>query len=403
MRPNGIRTALLAGVSVAVVVAVVLSGLYVAAVGPFARHSGAGSAVSFAAARTLANSTAGSYRGGYPTLSLALGVDSRTSLTLPISGLLGTGGCSVSGIPGSSVSVPSTPGVAGTGLAGFWALLYRNSSGAGLVVSVEDGQAVALGTVPQPSPRCPLGGFAGSVPAKVVDSTAAASAVGHEGGSAFVTAHPNATAAYFLLGTGSTFAPAEWLVAYTLCAALSTSAAIEPEFQATVNGVAGTILGAASTNQSCSGGGQPTLGTVFAFGPPMHVSNGTGEPACAAAGGSDWCEAIPIAATGPDLRASSLVFQVEQPNGAPVVFAGAASAPSLAVEAANGVIVARYSFASSSWVSGGSLPLSTTQVFLLDLGCTVSGSYVCSPNPVGLYLVAEGVGSLSGSVASTLV
>jgi hypothetical protein len=404
-RRNG---ALLAVVAVVVVAVVVLAALVLAGVGPFARPSGSNGGVAFSSARQSANSTASSHAGGFDTLVFGAGFNTRSSLTLPLSGLLTNPGCTITAAATASVDVPSTSGEAGTGSAAFWAFLYQNSSGGGLLVTVANGAASVVGTL-APGQNCAfLGNAFGAIPAGIVDSVTAANAANHEGGSGFLNAHANATGVYAVLGGSSALNPSaqtEWLVDYTLCSPLSTSGAVEPAFSAVLNGLSGDVLAAASTNTSCSGSGNmsPPLGTEFAFGSPSQISNSTGVPGCAAAGASDWCDAIPVGAAGGGLRADELDFQVETGTGIPVTFSGAAALPTLTIMSATGSMAAEYSLATSSWVSGGSVLFSTTETLILDLGCTVTGTHACNPTPTGLDLVAEGVGAVSGSVSVTLV
>ncbi|MCI4363151.1 MAG: hypothetical protein L3K13_02465 [Thermoplasmata archaeon] len=401
------RGALLAVVAVVVVAGVVLAGVLFAGVGPFAHHPGAASPVSFTSARQTANSTASSRAGGYNTLLLSVGINSRSTLTLPVFDLFGPTGCIINDLAGNTTTVPGTAAGAGTGSAAFWAFLYRNSTGAGLLVTVTNGVAAAVGSLPAGQNCAFLGNHFGSIPARVVDSVVAANAADHEGGTAFVNAHPNATGVYVLLGGSTsigTGGATEWLVEYTLCSPASTSAAVEPQFSAVLNGLSGEVLTAASANATCSGTGgmSPSLASDLALGNPSRVANGVGQPGCAGAGTSDWCYLISIEAAGGGLRAEELAFQVETSTGAPVVFAGAGALPTVVIESITGSLVAEYSLASSSWVLGGSLLLSTTQTMVLDLGCTVSGTHACNPTPTGLDLVVVGVGAISGSVTVTL-
>jgi hypothetical protein len=401
--------ALLAVAAIVVVAVVVLAALLLAGVGPFARHSGTSAAVTFSSARQTANSTASSHGGGFTTLVFGAGFSSRSTLTLPVLGLLGNPGCTIAGESSTNTTtVPSTAVGAGTGSAAFWAFLYRNSSGAGLLVSVTNGAASVVGTLDRGQNCAFLGNQLGAIPSGVIDSVAAVNAANHEGGTGFLSAHPNATGVYAVLGGSTALTPgagAEWLVDYSLCTPFSTSGAVEPQFTAVLNGLSGEVLAADSTNTTCSGAGNmsSSLGSEFAFGPPSQIANGTGVPACAAAGASDWCDSIPIESVGGGLHADELAFLVETSVGTPVVFSGAAALPMVAVESLTGSIVAEFSLATSSWVLGSTLLLSTTQTLILDLGCTVSGSHSCNPTPTGLVLVAEGVGAVSGSVSTTLI
>jgi archaeal type IV pilus assembly protein PilA len=150
------------------------------------------------------------------------------------------------------------------------------------------------------------------------------------------------------------------------------------------------------------GPGNTPLGTAYTFGSASQTSNTAAPTFCAAvAGVSDWCDNLPVGSAGGGITASSLNFAIRDVNGNPVSFTH--GTPSIQLESASGTSVGTYSFATASWTAGGTTSLSTSQIIVLDTGCTVSGADLCSPIPTGEVLVALGVGSYSGQVQVTLL
>ncbi|MCI4338167.1 MAG: hypothetical protein L3J72_02560 [Thermoplasmata archaeon] len=382
------------------------AGLYLGGVGPFSRSSGTTSVYDFSRAKALANSTASSYAGGYSSLALAFGLNLRTLLTVPVGAFFGGSTCGVQVLAPGAFQVGGSPQSAGSGAAPFWAFLYENRSGGLLLVTVAQDHAQDAAVLP-PGSGCALSGAAyASVPSSTVDSTVAAQAANNEGGTGFLSAHPNATGVYLLEGgnpvAGAAFG-AQWLVEYTLCNPAAGRPSTEPQFTAVVNALSGAVLAASTSAITCnvnaSGGAPNPVGSVLVVGPPEIVSNNSG---CAAHNVSDWCYRIPVEASASRLTANSLRFQLANAGGQPVAFANASGPMLLGVETLLGEYVASYSFATASWTTGGNASVQVQDALVLDLGCGLSGPSVCNPTPTGLVLVVEGAGAYSGQVEVAL-
>jgi flagellin-like protein len=151
------------------------------------------------------------------------------------------------------------------------------------------------------------------------------------------------------------------------------------------------------------GPGNTPLGTAFTYGSASQTSNAAAPTFCAVAAGiSDWCDNLPVGSAGGGITAASLNFAIRDVNGNPVSFTHGTPAIQLESGTTAGSL-ATYSFATGTWTAGGTTPLSTSQIIVLDTGCAVSGANLCSPLPTGEVLVALGVGSYSGQVQVTLL
>jgi hypothetical protein len=180
-----------------------------------------------------------------------------------------TDNCNVTILPGvsSTITIPAGPSNQSDGAATAWIFFYRNGAEAYLIVSVIDGQAEALATIKSGQACSPIFGLFNSVPGNVIDSSAALRAV-LPNATAFLSAHPQATEEYALLG-GYSFlsahAPPTWRINYTSCPVDATTAQTGSAFNATVN----AITGAAIFEQSRSGIDCRSSSTVT-FALPTH-------------------------------------------------------------------------------------------------------------------------------------
>lgn len=395
-------------VAVVVVVLVVLLAAFLL-LRP-ASNGGASAGDSFRAAEAAANGTARGYdSGAYSRLMLAQAVHGNASLSVPITGSAGPGACSLRLLSGGSVGVPATSGSAGNGSASFWEFLYQANASNLLVVVVNQGQASAAFTLNGTGCGQVYPGWQ-PVPAGAIDSTTAAADANAAGGSRFLARYPDAAGIYVLTNSLSPGAGALWSIGYTTCPESSVGVGNGSFFAAQVNANTGAVALSLTQSLNCQPfypfGTAPLpppapLGTAFTFGAASQTTNGSAGLFCGSSGGvSDWCDDIPVQSVGGGVVASDLEFVVRDPSGSPVHFT--VGSPTLRIESLTGSSLATYSFASTSWTSGGSTALSTTQSFVLDLGCTVSGANTCSPTPTGELLVALGVGAYTGQVEARL-
>ena len=251
--------------AVAIAVAVLLVAVFVLpSFGGSGSNSGnANPALTYAGARPVADRTASGFAGGGWTLLVAFGLVSATTVPAPanttafgnLTGCMLTPETNFTGL-----SLPAFSGNRSAGTAPAWEFGYRNSSNTLAIVSVINGEGLVLATLT--GTECSF--FVGAlspVPSDVINSSAAAAAVEPEA-SAFLSAHPNASAEFALIGgislLGRGIGP-EWSILYNTCALGPTATGTGEGFNATVNALSGKVLGFNTTlNESCSGSTTPT-------------------------------------------------------------------------------------------------------------------------------------------------
>jgi hypothetical protein len=251
------RKTLYAMVAVVVVVVVILIAFIVL---PTLTSSGSGAtgALTYSGARPIADRTMSGFQGGGWTLLFAAGLVTPTSESIPTNtsalGNLSASGCSYRIVTGAnSYTVPSFTGNRSSGAASAWEFGYRNGTDALAIASVINGSGSVIATIT--GTECAF--FAQllvPIPGNVIDSSTAAADVRPYAAS-FLTAHPNASAEFALLGGASLFGkstPAEWSVIYTTCAVSPTSGGTGEQFNATVNGLTQAVSGVTTnTNAAC--------------------------------------------------------------------------------------------------------------------------------------------------------
>jgi hypothetical protein len=98
-------------------------------------------------------------------------------------------------------------------------------------------------------------GFIGPFSAGLVDSPAVVSAADEVGGSAFLSAHPNATRVWAVVGglsfSGLSTSP-EWIVEYTSCTLPTSITEVGSTFNATVGGTSGAVTMHANGTANCA-------------------------------------------------------------------------------------------------------------------------------------------------------
>lgn len=221
--------------------------------------SGSGATIlTYSGAQPVANHAVASFQGGGWTPLIAVGLDSATTETYPVNtSVFGNTTLACTYTPVTNVSSFTLPGYAGnrsSGEAPAWEFAFASSSEGIALVSVIDGQAVVLGTLT--GGECGLAWLVPSIPGTVVDSSQAGAAVRADA-QTFLTAHPNASAAY-VLGPGVLLGDSHlqfvWSVVYSTCAVSPSAPGTGDQFNATVNALTGQVVTTHSgSDVSCRG------------------------------------------------------------------------------------------------------------------------------------------------------
>lgn len=244
-------------VGVAVAIAAVLVVFFV--VSPLTASTSGGSGASiltYQQARPIADHAAGGFQGGGWTLLFAVGLVSPTNESFPTNTSLFNSslGCTFNPVVNLvGLTLPGYSGNRSLGEAPAWEFGYVNSDDTAIaVVSVIQGQGTVLGTLT--GLECSIAAeLVKAVPGNAIDSSQAAAAV-RPMAAPFLSAHPNATAEFALVGqfslAGHTVGP-EWSVVYSTCPLSATASGTGSEFNATVNAVSGAVLTNHSGSVSC--------------------------------------------------------------------------------------------------------------------------------------------------------
>ncbi len=257
-----------AGAAAAVVV-VCLLGLALLGVLPgFGPSAGPAGPVPYSAARTAALDSASSQFGGQWAVLYAGAFNGHAATSTAGFGTpVGLGGCSVAGLGSyatSNLTLPALDSGFGSGSSPAWLFLLRNSSNIGLIVAVLDGSASPVASIQ--GPTCTTGiGLIGVVPSSAIDSPTALATAGRAGGTAFLSAHPDANVTFVLsggvslfgFGTGST-----WSVLYSGCGGSALPGSSAAAFNATINASLGTLVATSSANVTCTGAPSIPLATA---------------------------------------------------------------------------------------------------------------------------------------------
>jgi hypothetical protein len=228
------------------VVVVVIVAVAVSTTGPGAPSIPSG-AITYGQAAPGANYSVRSFeKPSTWSLLYVAGLESSTAEPAAIAlNDLGVSNCSLSSGSGATanLTLPAFAGTPSSGHASLWEFFYQNvSTQAVAVVAVENGAATVLGTIS--SPECTdVFGIIHPIPADVLDSPAIGAAVGANA-SAFLAAHPNASAVYGLIGpVAALFAGpaigAKWVVEFSTCALTPNPTGVGAEYNASVNATSG--------------------------------------------------------------------------------------------------------------------------------------------------------------------
>lgn len=388
------------------VVAVLLVALAATGVLPILpRHSGG--PTTFQSAEGAANLVAQGFQGQAWTLVVAEGIGlNHTYATPPISGTAGTG-CSVMNLgadPSGNVSFPPTVGSVGSGAASAWLLIYRGSANGILLVTVLDGYASLYAWVY--GTCAAVLGFFSPIPSGVLDSDRVAVIVNAAGGSAFLSAHPNAEASWVLsepsLGPFGTVAPS-WQVAYGYCGTEPGNLTGGMQFDARVGALNGSVL---NTSQSWVAGCDPNGPIIPGLsGPPpvptripLVAALALGTPTETAAGSRYWYNFTVQSAAGP-LRYQDLSFSVMTPTGQAVVVPG----PTVLVTQLTGCSSASYDWTTATWGSptaGPPCPGTTGGAVQVSAGASIALSDLASLN--GDFLLVHGQYNYFGTITVSI-
>ncbi len=219
--------------------------------------NGGGGAQTYSQAKPIADGVAGAHSSS-PKLVVADAIDSRNSFTNNTSNLTNVS-CPLTGGSISSFTFPTFTGNYHSGESPLWIFIYYQASPAALLfAAVINGQGSYVGEIS--GSGCVNSVYGNiTVPSSVVDSPAAgAAAAATTNGSAFVSAHAQADAAYSLVGGYSysvlnfsiTEAPM-WNVVFSTCMAGYTGSGTE--YTAAVNATNGAVISDSTTSVTCSG------------------------------------------------------------------------------------------------------------------------------------------------------
>ncbi|MCI4359634.1 MAG: hypothetical protein L3J95_04335 [Thermoplasmata archaeon] len=377
------------------VAASVLSGLYVAGVGPFHRVPHPGGPVTFRQAESAARGAVQGYQGGNWVLVAAGSADVRETESFPIAAVelalrQTVGNCSLDWLTSqTALAVPSFSGNLSAGTSPIWELVYKNSSVSGsgiLIVSVVNGSAALTaqfgsgGTCTTLLASSP---WLTAISDSLIDSPAAVAAAATAGGAAYLRAHPYANVTTELTGGFgflSITIPPVWGVAFSLCSLAAPTAAAEPRFNATVNPVTGTVEFSQMVFQNCSG--STTLFPPIRAPIPVNQSLSFSAVTTASAGTGHWANATVLTAAH-GIAFGNLSFRpLTEFGGAPSM-----SGWSVRALSSTGSLLAMDNLTTDRWTLGASLGISVGDRIALFSSTTALN---------GGTIVLSGVGAFGG-------
>lgn len=375
------------GVSIAVAAIAVVAVLVAAGLIPgWGRPGGLASQLTFSQADAAAASASGSVSGGTWSTIGALGVESAsatsvvvnaTNLSGPFAGCVGT---VLHGV--NSLSLPASAGTFGRGLSGAWVVLLHNASGAVLVVLVAHG-AVTPVYLARGGGLCQvIGSEVAALPSGVLDSPAAVQAVITAGGSAFLSAHPEANLTMEILGGIAVFGLSSdptWELMLDDCPAyaFNGTAATSPALNASVDAITGSVRYVHTSTVSCRGSGSART--------PIGTALDLGTPTVASDGANHWYNTT-VAEARLGITLGDLTFQFRTTSGRLVVPPGGYS---LEADGPSGAVVGVYSPTTSSWSSGGGYILVSGVQLVVAVASPLDGDA----------MVVTGTGAFSSSIA----
>jgi hypothetical protein len=268
MNPSGRRPrkevlllAAVIGIAVVLVVSLVLTGAI-----PGARsspHETAGEAISYSAARALADPAASGVAGGPWSLVSAGGIDDNGTVSysyvwaFPCSPIT-TPSQFTHFLTSARPLIPNFHGALSSGLAPYWLFEYSNGTDSLGVVVVND-SGIALATL---SGVCAGGGAPSPIPdADLINSpTAMAAAAGSN--LSFITSHPGLNASFEIvpqLNASGDVADWEWVVSFTTCSPFfqlfgsNTTSYEGLEYNVAVNATSGAVpFPGTHMNETCA-------------------------------------------------------------------------------------------------------------------------------------------------------
>ncbi|MCI4362734.1 MAG: type IV pilin [Thermoplasmata archaeon] len=143
------------------------------------------------------------------------------------------------------------------------------------------------------------------------------------------------------------------------------------------------------------GPGNTPIGTAFAWGTPQKTTGTAATNTLGTCATGDQCYNMQVGSAGGGITAAGLNFVVRDASGNTLSYAGA----KVTLISSTPTVLATYTISTGLWAGTPSTGLSTTQILVLDMGCTPAA---CAPNPTGVVIVALGVGSYSGQTTATL-
>jgi hypothetical protein len=378
-RPNRRVLYIIAGAAVVVVVLLLAVVLLPSSSSPSSNPGGnAATNLTYSQAAPIAGKAVSGYAGGGWALLFAVGLDSNTTESFPANATsVISSNCTFTASGStSSLTLPGTSVSRSAGESPAWEFAYRNGAGTIAVADVLSGQGSVLGTL---SGMCvSFFGLLAPVPSHVIDSSVAAAAV-EPNASSFLTAHPNASAEFGLIG-GVSFlglggVGAEWSIDYSTCSLSATATGTGATFNATVNATTGKVLNSTTSTASCSSSGTTDLGSSIAFNSISTVNNPPYTnytlTATSASNGVTW---------------DNFTVQIES-GGTPVTTGWTANATS-----STNVLIASYDPATATWSAGGSHAVVAGDVLVISTTANLAGDDV----------VFTGVNGFSGTISMPL-
>jgi len=249
-----------------------------------------------------------------------------------------------------------------------------------------------------PAPECVnTNATASGIPANVVDSPAAASAVAADGGTAFLQAHPKGVSLEMLLISGALGFPlgSEWVFGYSTCPLeLTSSPPSGPageSFSAAVNASSGEVVPHSASNGTCNGPPPLAIGSALHFG-FVTLTRGAGTGGTLASQGctsGDYCYSDPITSASDNVTPGDFELQVTGPNGTGFPAVGFAI-----LNSTGQVVVYEFGPVEDGWTAGvgnSSTLLTNNMTLTIDMG-------TADPTGGGWGLMVTGTGPFVDSV-----
>ena len=256
-------------VVVAVVIVVVLLVAFVV-LPTLTSSGGASGPLTYANARPIADRAMSGYEGGGWTLLFAVGLVTPMNESFPVNtsalGNLTSTGCTYHLVTSATTyTVPAFTGNRSAGETPAWEFAYRNASDTLAIASVINGQASVLATIT--GTECAfVAALLAPIPGNAIDSSQAAANVAPDA-HAFLTAHPDASAEFALVGGFSFFGqsePSQWSIVYTTCAVTASPTGTGEQFNATVNALTGAVTHTQTNNSAVCGSTNITVAQPIA-------------------------------------------------------------------------------------------------------------------------------------------